>query len=131
MRRKWVKIWVDESITGTVRFDLTPAERSIWYDLIILAGACRVPGQISSNETTPFPHDYIANLLQVPLDLLQTTLKKLADTGRVSENENGIHITNWLKYQSEYDRQKKYRGRKETQDKDKYLKGKYQDHVKR
>jgi len=131
MRRKWVKIWVDESLTGTVRFDLTPAERSIWYDLIILAGACRVPGQISSNETTPFPHDYIANLLQVPLDLLQTTLKKLADTGRVSENENGIHITNWLKYQSEYDRQKKYRGRKETQDKDKYLKGKYQDHVKR
>jgi len=131
MRRKWVKIWVDESLTGTVRFDLTPAERSIWYDLIILAGACRVPGQISSNETTPFPHDYIANLLQVPLDLLQTTLKKLADTGRISENENGIHITNWLKYQSEYDRQKKYRGRKETQDKDKYLKGKYQDHVKR
>ena len=131
MRRKWVKIWVDESLTGTVRFDLTPAERSIWYDLIILAGACRVPGQISSNETTPFPHDYIANLLQVPLDLLQTTLKKLADTGRVSENENGIHITNWLKYQSEYDRQKKYRGRKETQDKDKYIKGKYQDHVKR
>ena len=131
MRRKWVKIWVDESLTGTVRFDLTPAERSIWYDLIILAGACRVPGQISSNETTPFPHDYIANLLQVPLDLLQTTLKKLANTGRVSENENGIHITNWLKYQSEYDRQKKYRGRKETQDKDKYLKGKYQDHVKR
>jgi len=131
MRRKWVKIWVDESLTGTVRFDLTPAERSIWYDLIILAGACRVPGQISSNETTPFPHDYIANLLQVPLDLLQTTLKKLADTGRVSENENGIHIINWLKYQSEYDRQKKYRGRKETQDKDKYLEGKYQDHVKR
>ena len=131
MRRKWVKIWVDESLTGTVRFDLTPAERSIWYDLIILAGACRVPGQISSNETTPFPHDYIANLLQVPLDLLQTTLKKLADTGRISENENGIHITNWLKYQSEYDRQKKYRGRKETQDKDKYIKGKYQDHVKR
>jgi len=131
MRRKWVKIWVDESLTGTVRFDLIPAERSIWYDLIILAGACRVPGQISSNETTPFPHDYIANLLQVPLDLLQTTLKKLADTGRISENENGIHITNWLKYQSEYDRQKKYRGRKETQDKDKYLKGKYQDHVKR
>ena len=131
MRRKWVKIWVDESLTGTVRFDLTPAERSIWYDLIILAGACRVPGQISSNETTPFPHDYIANLLQVPLDLLQTTLKKLADTGRVSENENGIHIINWSKYQSEYDRQKKYRGRKETQDKDKYIKGKYQDHVKR
>ena len=131
MRRKWVKIWVDESLTGTVRFDLTPAERSIWYDLIILAGACRVPGQISSNETTPFPHDYIANLLQVPLDLLQTTFKKLAATERISENENGIHITNWLKYQSEYDRQKKYRGRKETQDKDKYLKGKYQDHVKR
>lgn len=108
-RRKWVKFWVNECLEGTVRFDFSPAERGVWYDLIMLAGRCRVPGTISANEHTAYPHSYIAGLLNVELELLETTLKKCVDSGRVTEDSEGIHLTNWPHYQSEYQRQKPYR----------------------
>lgn len=47
-RRNWVKIWVNEWLRGTVRFELTPQERAIFIDLITLAGDSRIPGIICS-----------------------------------------------------------------------------------
>lgn len=117
MTRRWVKIWVNECLTGTVRFDFTPAERSVWYDLLILAGNCRADGVIAAGPGRPYPHNWIAGTLNIPQDLLETTLKKCEEFGRVKEDENGIRIINWSKYQSEYDRQKPYR-QKETTDHD-------------
>jgi len=122
MRRKWVKLWVDESLSGTIRFDLTPDERSVWYDFMALAGACRIPGQISANETTPYPHDYIASTLRISEELLERSLEKFKKTGRIHENENGIYITNWSKYQSEYQRQKPYRESKSVSQPSLYVK---------
>ena len=130
MRRKWVKLWVDECLEGTIRIELDPSERGIWYDIIILGGACRIPGTISANETTAYPHDYIANRLKVPLPLFESTLLKLKHSGRILENRSGIHILNWAKYQSEYERQKPYR-QKKGEDPDKYVRGKYGHIVRR
>jgi len=112
-RRTWVKMWVNECLEGTIRFDFTPAERGVWYDLIILAGHCRVPGVISANETTPYPHSYIAGLLNIDLGLLEATLEKCKVSGRIKETEHGIELMNWEHYQSEYERQKPYRQQKE------------------
>jgi len=47
------------------------------------------------------------------------------DETRISEDEHGIHITNWEFYQSEYDRQKKYRGKGPDIGPEKFTKGKY------
>jgi hypothetical protein len=52
---------------------------------------------------------YIANRLNVQLPLLKGTLEKCILEGRVTEDDSGIHIANWARYQSEYDRQKPYR----------------------
>jgi DnaD/phage-associated family protein len=49
--------------------------------------------------------------------------------GRISENDNGISITNCHTHQSEYQRQKPYR--KAAQDPDKYTQGKFGGMVKR
>ncbi|MBA7483024.1 hypothetical protein ES705_28335 [subsurface metagenome] len=130
-RRTWVKMWVNESLEGTIRFDFTPAERGVWYDLILMAGRCRVPGVISANETTPYPHSYIAGVLNVDLGLLETTIDKCKASGRIEEIEQGLKLTNWEHYQSEYERQKPYRQQKQEGDPDKFIKGKLGHMVKR
>jgi len=131
-RRTWVKMWVNECLQGSIRFDFSPAERGVWYDLILLAGNCRVPGVISANETTPYPYNYIAGILNIDLALLEKTLEKCKGSGRVKETERGLELVNWEHYQSEYERQKPYREKKkEQEDPDKYLKGPYGKSVKR
>jgi len=133
-RRSWIKLWINESLKGSIRFDLTPAERGVWYDLLLFAGDCREPGTISANSNTPYPHEYIANTLNIPLELLESTIKKCIETRRLEENSAGIHIVNWASYQSEYERQKPYREKKKqgpSDDPDKYIKGKYRHVVRR
>ena len=130
-RRTWVKMWVNESLEGTIRFDFTPAERGVWYDLILMAGRCRLPGVISANENTPYPHSYIAGILNVDLELLETTIQKCKESGRIEENERGIKLVNWEHYQSEYERQKPYRQQKQGSDPDKFITGDYGGSVKR
>ena len=131
--RQWVKIWVIESLTGTIRHDFTPEERCVWYELIILGGYCRQDGVIGAGEGKPYPDEYIAGLLNIPVELLRRTIKKCIKTGRLSRNGSGYKIEEWKKFQSEYDRQKPYRQKKklEEQDPEKFTKGKYGHMVKR
>ena len=113
-RRTWVKMWVAECLEGTIRFEFSPAERGVWYDLILLAGRCRIPGIIAANENAPYPHNYIAGLLNIDPELLETTLEKCKKSERIIEDERGIALLNWEHYQSEYERQKPYRGKKRS-----------------
>ena len=48
--------------------------------------------------------------------LKKITLEIGIEEGRITEDEGGIHITNWKLYQSEYDRQKSYRQRQKYQE---------------
>ncbi len=98
-KRWWIKLWTHQWLEGTLRFDLDPAERSIWADLLALANECRVPGIIQSGEGFPFPHSYLANRFNIPLELLDNTLVKLKVQVRISENSDGITILNWGEYQ--------------------------------
>ena len=104
--KRWVKLWVQESLIGTVRFDFSPAERGVWFDLLILAGNCRLEGIIAAGPGSPYPHNWIAGTLNIDIELLESTLEKCKLSDRIVENGNGIEILNWGKYQSEYDRQK-------------------------
>lgn len=115
------------NLYGSSRFELTSAQRGIWNDLIDLAKLSRVkPGLIAAGPGMKYPHQYIAGLLNVPIDLLEDALKVLEDTKRIHENSNGIEIVNWKKYQTDYDRQKPYREAKKAEepDPDKFIKGK-------
>lgn len=127
--KRWVKVWVSECLNGTIRFDFTPEQRGVWYDLLVLAGNCRHEGLIAAGQGIPYPDNWIAGTLNIPLKLLQVTIQKCIETGRIEKNGSGYRIVNWEKYQSEYDRQKPYREAKKQQQKDsdldKYFKGKY------
>ena len=132
-KKTWIKIYPVECLEGSIRYQLEADERGVWYDLLNFAALCVQPGVISDNDSRPYPHSFIANRLNVPLDLLERTIDKCKDEGRLSENDNGIHMTNWKFYQSEYQRQKPYRDRKkgEAVDPEKFTKGKYGPLVKR
>lgn len=113
-RRKWIKLYPMECLNGSIRYQLTSEQRGTWYDLLNFSAICTNHGVISDRDGRPYPHDFIANRLNIPIELLESTLKNCLEEGRVTENETGIHITNWKLYQSEYDRQKPYRQQREA-----------------
>lgn len=126
-KRSWVKLWLTGWLHGSIRWQMSPAERSVWVDLICLAGECGQDGKICDNSGNPYPTEYIANSLNIPLDLLELTIVKCYEFGMIEEGVGIITICNWARYQSEYDRQKKYRDKEKevSEDPDKYTKGKY------
>ncbi len=115
-KRKWIKLWIDECLTGTIREDIEPDERSVWYDFLLLAGRNRPPGCISANEDTPISPKRLASLLNISAGLLARALRKFDDSKRISIDLEGIiHVNNWAKYQfTDYDRQKPFRQAKKN-----------------
>ena len=126
-KRTWVKFWVTGWLHGSIRWQLEPAERSVWADLICLAGECGRNGAICDNDGVPLPRTFIAGQFNIPTTLLDRTIAKSIHDNRLSENEGLLSITNWEKYQSEYERQKPYREKKkqDSDDPEKFTKGKY------
>ena len=108
-RRTWIKLYCWGRLHGSITYQLTEAEQSVWDKLLCLAGLINKEGAICDNDSRPFPHEHIARQLYTDLNLLEGTLQKCKDEGRVTENEHGVHIANWKAYQSEYARQKPYR----------------------
>ena len=109
-RRIWLKLYSLECLEGSIRYQLESDERGVWYDLLNLANICSTPGVISDSDGRAYPLKFIANRLNIEEELLQRTLDKCKDEGRVKLNSHGvIEITNWKAYQSEYQRQKPYR----------------------
>ena len=107
-RRKWIKVYPVECLEGSIRYQLEPDERGVWYDLLNFAAVCSNSGSIADRDDRPYPHSFIANRLNIPLELLERTLKKCINEGRLKEDTEGVHILNWKYYQSEYERIKGY-----------------------
>ena len=114
-RRKWIKLYPSACIDGSIRYQLDADERGVWYDLLNFSAICSNAGMISDRDGRPFPNSFIANRLNIALELLERTLKKCQEEGRVIVDERGICITNFKYYQSDYDRQKKYRMKQRQQ----------------
>ena len=108
-KRAWIKVHIHGMLNGSVRYQLTPEERGTWVDLLCFAGLGIKEGVISDNDLRAYPHSFLANRLNIPIELLESTLSKCVVEGRLSEGDDGIRINNWKQYQSEYQRLKKYR----------------------
>jgi len=130
-KRTWVKFWVTGWLHGSIRWQLEPDERSVWADLICLAGECGHEGGITDNDGCPLPRSFVASQLNIPPELLDRTIAKCRHDGRLADSDTTIIITNWQVYQSEYERQKPYREKAKAEDPDKYTTGKYGHMVQR
>lgn len=112
-RRTWFKMFAEEWLDGTMRFQLSHEQRAIWADLLALAARSRYPGIICAGETngeyTPYPSGWIARRLNHSARKFRQALVLFEQQDRIS-NENGvIKILSWSKYQSEYKRQLPFR----------------------
>jgi len=124
MPKKWIKLWVVEGLRGTIRFEFTPEERGVWYDLLMMAGDSRHEGYIAPNDKQAYPDSWIAATLNIPLKLLRKVIAKCEATERIERTDIGLRIVNWSRYQSEYERQKQYR-KVDKDDPEKFFKGKH------
>ena len=110
-RRTWVKIYADKWLRGTIREE-PPEIRGIWIDLLTLAGdsAYGDEGIIRLAPGCGLTDEQICVILNIDNELWQRAKQRLIETERIKVTDNNeIIILNWLKYQSEYMRQKKYR----------------------
>ena len=105
-KRTWIKLYSFNFLYVSIREELSSGERATWVDLLCWAGMSSVPGSICSGDMKPIPHKFIAHQFNIPISLLRRTLQKCIEQGRITEDEHGIHISNWEVYQSEYQRQK-------------------------
>lgn len=110
-RRTWIKIFSEKWLRGSIRQE-KPEVRGIWIDLLALAAdsAYGDSGLIRLAPGVGLRDEQIAKMLNLTPQLWVATRVRLEKTDRISINKDKeITITNWKKYQSEYNRQKPYR----------------------
>ena len=117
--RKWIKLWVNEWLDGTTRWQTTSVQRAFWTDLLAHAGRGRVGGVVCSGQDADrligYPLKWFEALSPEPIDVLETfALFERTGKVRVEVSDDAlklyvVHVLNWGKYQSEYARTKKYR----------------------
>ena len=107
----WVRMDLHKMLGGRIRYRLEPDERSVYQDLIYMAGQAGVKGWVSKHPKRqsppePYTHEELARELNITVDLLDRTLAKLEVECLASENGRGIFITDWYETQADYYNQK-------------------------
>jgi len=98
-RNPWFKKYSREWLEGSIRFDCTPAERSVFDDFLSLANESRNRGVIQANDETPYPHPWLAAKLNIPLELLESCISKFIEQDRIRVNDHGIVVLNFSYWQ--------------------------------
>lgn len=111
--RKWVKLFCDNWLRGSLAED-TLEVRALWAAVLALAGdgGYNTEGLIQVAPGIGYTDEQLARLFTAPLKTWMTAKNRLVETERISVIDNNvIHVTKWKHYQSEYDRQKRFRVR--------------------
>jgi len=109
--RTWIKVYCDKWLSGTIREE-QPDVRSVWIDLLTLAGSGQFGdiGEVKLSNGVGLTDNQIAAILNINKALWRKAKQRFLQSDRIEITPRGaIRITNWSKYQSEYQRQKPYR----------------------
>jgi len=103
-RRRWIKLWTQESLYGSISRELDPDERWAWIGLLLLAGDSIELGKVCAAPRIPWTDKQIADILQIPESTWLAAKEKMLLHEKI-ENHGGIlSIVNWDKYQGEFDK---------------------------
>ena len=130
-KRSWVKLWTNEWLDGTTRYQMSDAQRAFWIDLLAMAGRSRFPGIVCAGRDgkyfVGYPLSRFESLMAGPIDI-EATLRLFERTGKVKITITSvgppkliaIELLSWKKYQSNLDAQaeraRNYRSRKKQRD---------------
>ena len=110
MRRKWIKLYVDQTLRGSLIAELSPEQRWTFVGLLLMAGDSSIPGLIFKRKDENgvligYSTLVLADTLGVDEDDLKAGLERMVEKDKITINAQGvIAIVNWTKYQSEYER---------------------------
>lgn len=115
-RRRWIKLWTQETLYGTTSEELELDEQALWFKLLALAGDSPEPGKIVIAPGVPPSDEQIAAIFKAPLNVWLRTKGRLRDpdVDKITINEGIIHIKNREKYQSDWQRIKRYPSQQPT-----------------
>ena len=116
--RTWIKIYCDKWLSGTIREE-QPDVRSVFIDLLALAGNGQFGdiGEIKLSNGIGLTDSQIAEILRISKALWRKSKQRFLLSERIEITpKRAIKITNWNKYQPEYQRQKPYRKAKREED---------------
>lgn len=127
MRRTWIKLFCDPWLRGSIRKESIEV-RAIFTDLLAMAGdsAFGDTGIIQLADGVGFSDGTLAGILNIALKTWLSVKKRLSAHPNPEENRIeiiplsqgfAIHILKWKTYQSEYNRQRKYREGSKEEDK--------------
>lgn len=97
---KYLKIFGQEWLEGSIRVDLDSAGRGVWADLLAMAQISRRVGYIERAKGIPYTDEELALRFKIPLELLQSVIAICRKEGRLGQMPDGTYfIGNWDKYQ--------------------------------
>lgn len=115
--RTWVKVYCDKWLEGTIRQE-SPLVRAVFIDLLALAGSGSYgdSGEIKLPNGVGLSDKQLKTILQLTRQQWVAARLALQKSDRIRINSMGvITISNWGRYQSEYERQKPYRSNQKLQ----------------
>ena len=110
----WLKLWIEPSLDGPIRTAMTPAERSVYYELQLLAKKFAQGGLIAAESGKPYSKNWIAARLNVNPKVVSKTVQKGVEIGLINDTEKGLYLIHFKESQSDYYRQKPYRQKNKT-----------------
>lgn len=101
LRKRWIKLWTQELLYGTISKELTLEQQAIWIKLLALAGDSPIPGIICLAPDVPYPMPSLAKVIGTDLNTLEIALKRIAseEVSEITISNGFIHICNWKSYQ--------------------------------
>lgn len=105
----WTKLYSDKWLFGKIR-KYRPEIRAVWMDLQAQADLSIVRGCVGATATVGYPPTMLAKMWNTPLQTLEEALEAFKKEKWIEMDENYIiKLTEWLCFQDEYQRIKKYR----------------------
>src|SRR5690349_12235161 len=91
-RRTWIKVFVNEWLEGTTRYQMSDAQRAFWIDLLAMAGRSRFGGIVCSGkdgeELIGYPLSKFQGLLTEAFDV-EGTFALFERTGKITMQVSG------------------------------------------
>jgi len=111
-RKRWIKLWTQETLFGTTFKELEPDERAVWFGFLALAGDSPTPGTICVSPEIPYTRTQMCQILNVKRALLNRAIDKMFQFGKINVNGDGCFtIASWTHYQGDYVRVQEHRER--------------------